>query len=79
MGIQLSCDRCKRFMKIVSVKDIKNLTADDCLCKVCLDTEPKLKKDIDQLKQRAQNTFIQHANKLKELVDEAITKRIAEE
>ena len=79
MGIQLNCDRCKRFMKIVSVKDIKNLTADDCLCKICVDTELKLKKDIEQLRTRAQNAFLQVANKYKDLIDEAVSKRIGEE
>ena len=79
MGIQLNCDRCKRFMKIVSVKDIKNLTENDCLCKICVTTEDKLKKDVDQLKARAQNDFVQLANKYKELISEAISKRIAEE
>lgn len=79
MGIQLSCDRCKRFMRIVSVKDIKNLTENDCLCKICVDTEVKLKKDIEQLRTRAQNAFLQVSNKYKELITEAISKRIAEE
>jgi len=79
MGISLNCDRCKRFMKIVSIKDIKNLNESDCLCKVCVDTEEKLKKEIDQLKVRAQNDFIQTANKYKDLINEAISKRIAEE
>lgn len=79
MGIQLNCDRCKRFMKIVSVKDIKNLTENDCLCKICLDTEVKLKKDVEQLKTRAQNAFTQLANKYKDLINEVVSKRIAEE
>ena len=79
MGIQLNCDRCKRFMKIVSVKAIKDLNESDCLCKICVDTELKLKKDVEQLRIRAQNAFMQVSNKYKDLIDEAVSKRVAEE
>ena len=78
MAIQINCDRCKRFMKFVSKKELRNME-DFSLCKVCSETETKLQKDIEQLKTRAINTFTQEANKYKELINEAISKRIAEE
>jgi len=78
MSIQINCDRCKRFMKFVSKKELNSME-DNVLCKICLQTQDKLTRDMEQLKNRAMNDFTQRASKWKELVDEAISKRIAEE
>jgi len=78
VAIQINCDRCKRFMKFVSKKELK-VMEDYLLCKVCMETETKLQKEVEQIKTRAINDFTQKANKYKALIDEIISKRIAEE
>lgn len=78
MGFQVNCDRCKRFMKFVSKKEL-NQMENDIVCKTCQETEAKIRKDVEQIKNRGINLFNQHANDLNRLIDEAVTKRIAEE
>jgi hypothetical protein len=78
MAIQINCDRCKRFIKFVSKKELRDME-DILVCKSCKETEAKIRKDVEQIKNRALNTFTQHANELNRLIDEAVSKRIAEE
>lgn len=78
MAIQINCDRCKRFIKFASKKELNSME-DFILCKVCSETEAKLHKDIEQLRTRATNSFAQEANKYKELINEAVSKRLGEE
>jgi hypothetical protein len=78
MAIQINCDRCKRFIKFVSKKELRDME-EFVICKACLETQTKITKDVERIKTRGINKITQEVSQVIELINEAISKRIAEE
>ncbi len=66
MGLRLVCDRCGRFMRNVPTKDVRNLSQQTDVCKVCTSYEESHIKKINTWKTRMQiaiNDLIEQAKK----------------
>ena len=57
MGFRMTCDRCGRFIKNLSVKDLKNLPNDEVVCSNCKKMEEIAKSQVDKIKRAAQADF----------------------
>lgn len=66
MGFMMKCDRCGRFIKNVSVKQLKTMNDDEVVCTQCVKVEDKCKGQVDKLKKTAEVEFIKLANKFKD-------------
>jgi len=83
MGIRLDCDRCGRVIKNIAIKNIRNLSENDGVCKICLDAEEKNKREIEQWKTRKISKLNDWATKAQEeyqvMLKQQVDKRLAED
>ena len=80
MGIKLNCDRCDRFIKNVSVKNINTLSDSDVICKICKEVELKHKQYIDRFKAKvvadAKNFTTKWREEYENLLQKAVNERL---
>jgi len=57
MGFRMSCDWCGRFMKNLSMKDLKSMSDDNIVCPQCEKKIAILSKTFDKMKNNAQAEF----------------------
>ena len=78
MGFQVSCDRCKRFIRNVKTEDVKSLLRDEVLCDVCKDIETDLHKKIATLRRKAEVDLNKVSNAYKEMITKEIHRVVGE-
>ena len=77
MSFQVNCDRCRRFVKHVNGKELKNIIDGEVVCKTCVSVEEKSKAKIDTLKRQAEVEFKRVHTQYKTLLIEAIQEQVA--
>jgi len=78
MGIKLNCDRCGRFIKNVSIKNINTLTEGDSVCKICTEVEIRHKAYIDRFKTKVTNDALKFVSKWHEEYEKLLKKAVEE-
>jgi len=76
MGFLMKCDRCGRFIKNVSLKQLKGMTGDDIVCTSCVKVEDACKVRIDKMKRAAEAEFLKVANKFKVQLQGILTSEV---
>ena len=72
MGFRMSCDRCGRFLKNVSLKDLKQMKDSEVVCGNCQKIESIAKAQVEKIKKAAQADFEKLANDYKTTVSELL-------
>lgn len=72
MGLRLDCDRCGRFIKNVSLKDIRSLPREEVVCVKCKQFEESAKSSIAAIRKTAQADFEKLCINYKDLVEKAV-------
>jgi len=74
MGVKVFCDRCDRFIKLISGKRLRNVNDEDLICKSCLDAEKKSNIQLQKFKDVANAGVIKVANEAKIEIGELVKK-----
>jgi len=77
MGFQVNCDRCGRFMRNISGKDLKSMMEKEITCKVCISVEEQVKTKVDTLKRQADVELKKVHTAYKTLLIETIQEQVA--
>ncbi len=79
MGFRMNCDRCDKYMKNVSAKDLIDIEKKgEILCVNCAKVEKSLHAYAEKMKTRAVGEMNKVVQTLKEMITLEIQKQVAE-